>query len=468
MNKLFTKNNTPFVKVRTDQIKNDILTSDSDHIPGMISSMLTRIRKMFGDLAKPLFRQRDLGPIDRPNSEEFFEDARSIQHDIALSYENVKTLRTNMDAEFNTTSSSYDVLEEEISKGEEDIRDISIRNDEEGINNVVIIGNDFSDADWIDPDYQVDSEPCFLDVRKGAISLPVSGESSAQVENSSVSIMRVNKGMEGPYNKGQEPSEFFHEGQFYGRDSKAVPAGGTWSFTIVPISELIPRDQQQLHEEFSEGTTAKDNPSFIDNVLNGTVITDGKELIDYPKFFARIKQPSEASLNKMRNAVLDGNPGTFWQCEWVFSPGNSGIDEHFESDFFEVQLMIDLGEHIDTNSITIDPVVFSPAERLEVSAIATSASQDEVPLPLDYNGAGIYSDQLTDTTGRVTSEVGGTQVISPNATGPNWGITYTFAKRRIRYIHLTLLQRTAYRTPYDTAYVKMSRTAKATVAQEEA
>jgi len=475
MNKLLMKNMDSFVKVRMDQLQADILQDEISDVPTMIASITEMVRKSFGNLASPMFTGCELGPIDRPEAERFTDDMTKIQHDIALCYNNLKALRSNMDTEFNATTSGYDMLESNIGEAMRDVRDITVRNDVEGASPVVVVGDDFNNSDWIDPDYSIDSEPCFLDVQQGGITLPMAAELSAKAANASVSVVHVNKNTRGPADGSQEPTNFFHEGQFYGIGTQVIPAGGAWNVHVVPINQLMSIDQQELYEEFDDGPTAEDNPSFATRVLNGTVVLDGKELIERPKFVSRLVSPDEQTLKKARNAILDGNPDTFWQCEWVFTPGQQDIADTQEdtrvkqtkSDYLEVGLLVDLGEHVTTNRLVIDPVVFHPAERLEVVSITTAASRDEIPQPLDYQGVGLYSNALNDFPDRPVTDLQDTETLSPDSDNPGWLLAWTFSQRRIRFINVTLRQRVAYLVPYQTMYIKMTRTAKAVSGIEE-
>ena len=471
MNKLLAVNQTTFVRVRADQLKTDLLQQATTNIPDTIATSLALTQKMFSDLSSPLFQGMELGPLDVPDINVFADGMLSIQHDISLSYENVNTLRVNMDAEFNSTSSALDNLDKKAATIAETVKSISIGNDAE--EDVFVAGNDFNDADWIDPDYAVDSGKCFLDASLGGITLPMSSENVNQTQNATISIVRSNKSLEGPPKDIQSPVEFFHEGQFYAMQGKAIPAGGKWNLEVVPITEMMTEDNAAIYEEANADITAQNDLAFATRILNGTTILDGKELLERPRFLARLQLPDEATLRRSRNALIDGAQDTFWQCEWVFIPGRASQEnldvspKQSAEDYFEVEFLIDFGQHFDTNKLVIDPVVFQTGERLEVVKIATSESREEIPQPLDFKGAGIYSDQLSEFPDRPVEDqlIDGT--FSPTSSSPSWRLAWSFASRRIRFVNLTLRQRSAYITPYQTLYVKMSRTAKAVTALEE-
>ena len=465
MNKLFMNNQAGFVRTRLAQAQSDILQSEVQDVPSIISDSISIIRHSLENLAAPLFAGRELNSIEQPDSDQYNDDMLDIQHDLALCFNGVTALRTNMDMEFNSTATAFDMLDAQVAEALKEVRDVTIRNDIEGMEDVVIAGDDFSGSDWIDSNYPVDGDPCFLDVTQGAITLPLISETKSVSASAKVSVMYTNKNMTGP--EGINPTDFFFEGQFYGMDGRAMPAGGAWNIAVIPIN--------QGEGQTEIASTAKDNPNFAERVLNGTVIADGMEFPEGPKFTAKYIGPDQNTLASFRNTILDGNPDTFWQCEWVFAPGQEPLGDKVpdttikrnQSDFFEVGLLVDLGEHLDASKIVLDPLVFHPTERIEVVSIATASTRDEIPKAMDYQGAGVGSIQLTDAPDRPVEEGQLAGIVSPDAEGADWGLAWSFTPRRIRYIMIKIRQRSAYITPYQTMFVKMTRTARAVSAIEE-
>jgi len=469
MNKLFLDTNYSFIIPRLSELHRFIRYKDTSDVNSMTAEDISNIYRLIGKMQKPMFVPLNLSSMDRPTSKDFNDEMKHLEGDIAVCYQGIKDNTKNMNLEFNSISTDIDDMIETAQKMFETVESINISNDKDDAATVVT-GDDFNDGNMIDTEYGLDADMCHLDIGQGGITLPLNSETQINISQASVKIANVNKDKEGPYDKGPEPINFFYEGQFYGKTGEAMPEGGSWDIEVVESDDSIPYDDRLLLNTV-RGDNNDENPSFIIGLLNGTTILKNNSQITTPNFSASISKPPEANLMRSRMAMLDNNPDTFWQCEWVFRPGVTEDDnvrlENISSNFLEVTLTIDLGQHFRINKIKLDPVVFGARDDIVITRVTTSRSRDELPKPLDFQGFGVYNEQITDNSNISIDDIAYDGSISPVGLDRNWGCSWIFEMREIRFINMTIRQNSFYVTPYQTKEIFMSRTATAVSSLEE-
>lgn len=465
MNKIFLDTNYSIIKPRISALQKTLSDVDNSTVPNMIGEFIYNISYVLREMSKPMFSMQSLTDMDRPSASEFNASMRNLDNDISVCYQGIQDIKKNMDVEFNSTVSDLDDLIEESESIFQEIESININIDKEDTSNTVTAGTDFRNASMIDMEYGIDADICYLDKNQGGITLPVDSEIQIDPSQATIKIADVNKGKDGPYNKGHEPINFFYEGKFYGKINESIPEGGKWIIDITKSDESISEEDRLLLNEV-QGRTAEDSPSFITKLINGTTVLNSESQIDYPRFKVSISKPSESNLMKSRMAMLDRNPATSWQCEWVYRPGSISDSDikrvnTNRSNYLDIVLTIDIGQHFRMNKIYIDPVVFGEQDDVHVIDISTSKTRDETPKPLDFQGYGVYNEQISDSNGITMDDFTSHGTISPSSFSQKWGESWIFDMREVRFINIQLRQYTSYVVSYQTKKIDMTRTATA-------
>ena len=171
--------------------------------------------------------------------------------------------------------------------------------------------------------------------------------------------------------------ERFYEGKFYAPMGELRPAGGQLNLSYFG---------NQSTEAGSESQTT----------INGEVQGDPLEGQNLQGFFA-ILPPSESLKQASRIKMLDGNPDSFWEAEWVIktaplidvfdpdedSPENTTITIDItdaeaialQHDAFGQDLMChiiyEFPSEVAINLVTLDPVLFGTQAFTEVTDVST-------------------------------------------------------------------------------------------------
>lgn len=194
------------------------------------------------------------------------------------------------------------------------------------------------------------------------------------------------------------------------------------------------------------------------------------------------KGASEQELQASRYKMLDGNPGSYWQCELV---RNTDVIQNFvdaqlkESENAEVSAaeLRDLAQSIDVdkedfeveivfrfnsprtlNWITINPMTFDDGAFVEVTDLSTSQDLESEFVPIESFVSGQFSSVLTDEANEELSEGTANFLLAPSRYSYRGNGVWPFAARVVTQVKIRLKQRTPVPNPYEKIVLEAERT----------
>ena len=207
---------------------------------------------------------------------------------------------------------------------------------------------------------------------------------------------------------------------------------------------------------------------------------------------------SAEELETVRKRMIDGNPDSFWECEFALSttkldqlaaklldpvnPSSPGGDPNStqvaevtaedlraraaESDIdttdFEVEVVLELPRRQTINFITINPINFGETTWLEVTDVALASDEDAAFETVEGFGSSTFDNILTNEANAELTEGEQSVVLSPNRYSYRGVGVFTFPPKEASRVRVRLMQRTPVPTPYERTAVQLNRTLTAT------
>jgi hypothetical protein len=195
---------------------------------------------------------------------------------------------------------------------------------------------------------------------------------SFSTDKTTITLERVSASGLGYPCGNEEPSEFIHEGRFFGFPGEAMPEGGSWHIDLQPKTSA-------MGDEFSAAILAISSMGVPKAALDKMVPPDITE--QFSDLTAVNNGPMPTDLAKVRTSILDSNAETFWQCEYVFKTGsNKPIGR------IKVSLLVQLDQTVRTGKLKLTPYLPAAGSRPSVDIeVGTDPSQlFRVPETGDY------------------------------------------------------------------------------------
>lgn len=365
-------------------------TSDSN---ALLSEALALFNEYYNSLSTAKFSPKELITGDTPSSEIYNSNLEKINSDINRFYKELTNLSRANNKAFNYSQVAIEEIKKRADALASMVLDLSIlSNFTRG--DVIVAGDDFTNQDFIDKGAIISNTPA-EPISNGA------GMSLARASSNNLSANPFTKidvfpispqGGEGQsVNTSPTPGNFnrFYEGNYYNFLGAARPEGGEFNIQFI----VDPKDIPPIQDANSGQPPA------------GVFLEYGA---------------SEELKQEARKKMLDGNPDTFWECEYVVRLANPLIPDPTDSmvvneqvenpegsqytnpeapDTASIQidvndlntraisedtldliidLVVTLPEEQNVNFVGINPVVFSKNAFIDVVDISTiSASEGE-------------------------------------------------------------------------------------------
>lgn len=497
-----------------------------DDVRGAVYEALNRF---FLTAAEPTFDGATLPARQPRKRSDYLDPVRRIADDLAVAYAEAGALADATSASFNFQNAFLESLQGRLKRAASTLIDLQIAQDR--FNEAVIVaGDDFTDDSRVDPDATLSLPRADIQPLGGLLTLRRTGNESV-IPASTVDI-RVE-----PL---QDYRERLYEGQFFGLIGQAVPEGGQFHFVERPagqaLREALPVDlARRFREFFSSGggaaalsgdtqTGANPTPNlgqalslarsggqfggFTENEweLLGGHIHNASELNTLlgglPVEFLKALDPTTAILDQGaspaarlagRRAMVDGNPDTFWQIEYVRSlsvvdptspptrlpfgnlPQFLGIDRLFGAGQpgaedqaaeqkrrdldvldLDVRITVDLGDIKVVNWVDLVPMLFDGIEHLEVLGIRSSIdgnSYDDLPRLRE----GETGTRISRSTNATLDAAAVHTVLATNASAFTGSGLWIFAPRSMRYLQIDLRQPVPVFVPYNVLQLTLSQ-----------
>jgi hypothetical protein len=199
-------------------------------------------------------------------------------------------------------------------------------------------------------------------------------------------------------------------------------------------------------------------------------------------FFVVDKGASEEELQKQRIKMLDGNPGSYWQCELVRSTNviqdyvNSLVAETenvevsaselrdlassnaVDREDFEIEIVISYQQPVSMNWITMVPMTFDDGAYLEVSDVSTSPDLESEFVQIESFASNQFANILTEEANEELPKDIATYLLAPSRFSYRGTGVWPFAQRTVQKVRFRLKQRTPTPNPYEKFVLEAERT----------
>lgn len=274
-----------------------------------INAASNEFNKFFLNYGGPSFSENKLLRNDTPRSEAYNENLETLEADIQDLYDSMDSASQNTLSSYNFASLAASEIKNQAQIAASKVLDLNI------INNfikgqAIVAGDDFIDDSKIDMNVGVDTvQAIILDGASAITLVPVDAEviTGPQTKIDVTPLLPTTDG--GSVNREPTPSnlERFYEGQYHAPIGDQRPEGGELKLKYIVDPQDVPE---------GTATTTTSNGQLIETTNGGAdqfaATTNGGV-----GYYA-VVQPTEEDLRAERIRMVDGNPSTFWQCEYVF------------------------------------------------------------------------------------------------------------------------------------------------------
>lgn len=280
--------------------------SESGDLSSAISAAMEEFNKFFLNYHEKYFSAHRFLRNDTPDSSKYNENMRSLAGDIDNLYESLASTTKASISAYNFSSIASNEIKKAAEIAASKVLDLNILND--FIKGTTIVGgDDFIDSSKIDVTAAVETERAQVIQGASSVGLKPVDVKIVSTPDTKISITPLMPVSDGVVNTDPTPDNLlrFYEGKFYARMGELRPAGGSLNLTYFnDPSDIAP----EVSTTGDVGTTAPEENTGL-------------------SFFA-IVQPDEIELDKNRKKMLDNNPDTFWEAEWVV--GTEPLIDPFE------------------------------------------------------------------------------------------------------------------------------------------
>jgi hypothetical protein len=284
-------------KIQESQAKNADLEA-------VLSSASQEFNQFFSQYGKPYFAANELRTNDTARSSIYNENLVTLSDDISRLYQLLSSSAKSTVSAFNYASVITKEITNQADASSSRVLDLNILN---GFNRgqVIVAGDDFTDSSKIDSTIGVDTTAAEINHGANILTLKVVGSVTVTGPNVKVSITPVKPiGADGKVNTDPTPLnlERFYEGKYYAYIGQQEPEGGNLKLKYIVNPADIPAQ--------TSVTTANDK------LVQGSV----EALQDAYKSsnFYAVVPSTEEEKQAIRARMFDGNPDTYWQCEFVY------------------------------------------------------------------------------------------------------------------------------------------------------
>lgn len=306
-------------------------------IASSIRESLVTIGNYFSDLEKNEFDPEFLYLNDTPRSEVYNNNLYSIYNDLKRFYEDLKNLN---EIEISSYNYAQIINEELISRANQlasTVVDLNILNNLDR-GDVIVAGDDFKNTNYID--LEIGTASSIVDTFIGGNGITLNRTSIGQVvdDKTEVEIIPLSPIAQGETTVNTEATQEnlgrFYEGNYYNFLGAARPEGGSdFTFRYIPFTGESPNQTGS-----TEGNTVQDSSEAVNRFLNNV------EVISQAGKYVAVGATLTEKKNQRRN-MLDSNPTSFWECEYVYKTEN--LLDRFEPDIGET-------DEVQSTEITID------------------------------------------------------------------------------------------------------------------
>lgn len=427
-----------------------IKSGNASSIAAAINETISKFSEFFLNLSEAEFNPEFFSKNDTPRSEIYNNNLQSIYNDLKRFYDDLKNLNNIQITSYNFAQ----ILTEEIIARADSLAstvvDLNILNNfDKG--DVIVAGDDFKNYNFIDDNVGLGSSQADLLVGGNGLTLSRSSAKNLVNAETKVEVIPLFTTTQGN-TETVGNLERFYEGNYYSYLGTARPEAGSFNFRYVTATT-------------GEGVSFKTGEGAIDE--SGAYVEMGA---------------SEAQKRENRKKMLDGNPSTFWECEYVYKvpglldlaepvEGSSVISEGQEvvidlekaeqiaKNYDEpgrdltVDIIFTLSEQTSINTVRIDPVIFGTTAFPEILDLATASEEDGEFITVDDWNVLRFARVITPEANEflTTSQLGST--LAPNRGAYRGQGVFAFPMRTAKKIKFRIKMANPVPSPYERIYI---------------
>lgn len=286
--------------------------SGTGDLSAAVAEAISEFNDFFLNYGKPYFKVNKFHKnVGTPRSEEYNETLETLKADLERLYEMTESAAKATVAAYNYSTITAEEIKNLATQASSKVLDLKILNDfVKGT--TIVAGDDFIDHSKIDTTVQPETAQADLLEGASAVGLQATGvEKVSRPDNTTIRITPVAPTINGEDGEhvNTEPTpgniQRFYEGHFYAPIGEQRPEGGTLKFKyIVDPANLPPELVTQIK---TNGQVTEDEG-----------IAEAQHTVEHGVGFYAVVPSSEEKLDGIRLKMLDGNPDTFWEAEYVF------------------------------------------------------------------------------------------------------------------------------------------------------
>lgn len=490
------------------------------------------LERFFARLGRPLYRHRDFEDEDALDAVRLHHVTREISTDLGTLHQEAESLREMTVATHNHAALRTGELRLRASQVAGLVTDLELLSGQKA-SEVLVFSDRFDDASRIDASFGGEHARADVMAGYGGLTLKRLGSSTVQSGEATVSVRVLS-----PAGAGREPTldgtRRVYEGHFHALLGEAEPEGGvlhlveeiddealrrySQAATRAPedtnedgkISRkesrnyAVPGGKEALFlEQVSSGVFADKSPKKLsrfvgrkrdklhkkDRALRRSAIyfqqhpeegvAPSSDVPLSPENLVVMEAGAdEDGLQAMRQQMLDGNPASYWQCEWSERTGvlealldeQEGLSEVEVAELmeaarssevdtldFEIEIVVTLNQPQVLNWITLQPMMFDPGAFLEVTDVSVSTGDDEGFVAVESFADGSTPRVLTeDANLEVSSQAARQTLVSGRDAYRGVGV-WPFSGREVRAVRIRLRQPTPTPSPYERYVIEATR-----------
>lgn len=456
-----------------------------------LEDLYKAFRELHSNLGKPSLQLRPFEAKQVPRSSKINLTMREIEQDLDLAYREVGNLGNTFVEVFNYSQS----LTNELSNSAESVssRVIDLRLLEGQLDqNVLIAGDDFVDNSKTDTSFPTQNARAELNTIQGIVTLPRSESVNLVDEKTTIKVNHVT-----PEELRLTPTvnniNRFYEGNFYNYIGSARPEGGQWHLEEELAVDIPNTGQTSNIIEVSNGSAdAVRDGDFIAPFVEQALGEPGDGQILRPEdIIVYDRGATEGEKDIIRQAMVDENPSSFWECEYVKTDSTiqrtvddaalldassqddvqaavsasvtfddirnqAALASQGNDDDFEVDITFTFDSPKTINWISINPNNFEESAWIDVTDISYALEGDSYQTIPGF-ADNIYDNTLTDeANSELTNDVQGA-ILAPSKFSYKGLGVWSFESVEAKSIKLRVRQRTAVPAPYQRLAVRLHR-----------
>jgi len=490
--------------------------------------------RFFLKLGKPLYQFQEILPDDPPEPDSFTKMTKDILNDVSLGYEESTALREMVIASNNYGAVRASELKRRADQVASLVGDLRVLTGQQA-GELVVFSDNFADASKIDSVFPLENPRAEITPGFGTLMLKRTSTFSVPGSEIRVDVKPISPaGLTSQATR--DNTERFYEGRFFAYLGQAEPEGGQFHFeeTLDPgTTRQFTQAAMAVPQPDENGDFTKDDlknfvvpggfeARFLEQVQAGVYADKrGKKLVRFIQrrraklhrkdrelrrsalYFARNpeegkvptadvpitpenlvlveKGASPDELQEGRQKMFDGNPGSYWQCEFArrtdviqsfvdgklenvvsanVSPDdlrNLARSREVDTADFEVEITMTLDAPQTLNWITIVPMLFDDGAWLEVTDVSTAPDLSSSFVPVESFVDRSSPAVLTDEANEELSLERTSFVLAPNRFSYRGVGVWPFAARQVKLVRVRLSQKTPAPAPYERLVLEANR-----------